>query len=324
MRFRPFGRCDFDVSEIGYGAWGIGGTWWGNTVDNKLSLKSLHRAMDEGVNFIDTALVYGNGLSEQLVGRAIREHGQRIQVASKIPPKNHEWPAGENTPAANAFPKEWIVSCTEKSLVHLRLDTIDVMQFHVWHDRWLDQQDVWLEAVRQLKKQGKIRYWGVSINDHSPETALALVKSGLADSVQVIYNLFDQSPAKELLPLCLETKTAVIVRVPFDEGSLTGTLTPDTVFPEGDFRRDYFSGDRLTEACDRYKKLSPLLKDVANSPARAALKFCLSNPAVCTVIPGMRRPEHVADNVGASDGQPYPPELLQELKSHAWKRNFYD
>nr|HRY30163.1 aldo/keto reductase [Elusimicrobiota bacterium] len=214
MKSRPFGKAGFDVSEIGFGSWGIGGTWWGRSIDDKSSLKALHRALELGITFFDTALVYGKGHSEQLIARAFREKKPtNVYVASKIPPKNNGWPARHDTLARQVFPKDWIVSCLDKTLRNLSLERIDLIQFHVWSDSWM-REDEWWETVESLKKTGKIRLWGVSINDHEPESALELVRSGRADSVQVIYNIFDQSPAEKLFPLCLEKNTAVIVRVP--------------------------------------------------------------------------------------------------------------
>jgi aryl-alcohol dehydrogenase-like predicted oxidoreductase len=246
----------------------------------------------------------------------LRETKASVYIASKIPPKNMRWPAGHNIPARETFPPEWIVSNVEQSLRNLGVERLDLVQFHVWSDTWMKQDD-WWEAVEKLKRQGKIRFWGVSINDHEPDSALELVRSGRADSVQVIFNIFDQSPVRHLFPLCREKSVAVIARVPFDEGSLTGTFTENTVFEEGDWRADYFKG-RLPEIVARVSQIKPLLSDQAPSFAQAALKFCLSFPAVSTVIPGMRKVSNVEQNVLASDGRLLPPDLLERLKPHAF------
>jgi aryl-alcohol dehydrogenase-like predicted oxidoreductase len=323
MKHRVFGRAGAPVSEIGYGGWGIGGSWWGKA-DDAAALAALRRAVELGIDVFDTALVYGWGHGEKLMGRAIREAGRdRIFVASKVPPKDRRWPARNDTPAADAFSGDWIARCAETSLENLGVERLDLLQFHVWSDRWMEETDVWLPAVQGLKAAGKVRFWGVSLNDHEPDNGLKLVASGLADSVQVIYNVFDQAPAARLLPLCREKGVAVIVRCPFDEGSLTGAFTPDTRFDEGDFRRNYFNPARMPEVLSRVEALRPLLAAEGRTMPQGALKFCLSHPAVTTVIPGMRRVSRVEENVRAADGAPLSPALLDELKSHAWARNFY-
>lgn len=322
MRYRRLGRAGFEVSEIGFGAWGIGGKYWGATND-RLSLRALRRAFELGVNFVDTAFAYGDGHSEKLVGQAIREFRGEVRVATKIPPKAGGWPPAPGTPARQAFPTDWIVRVTEQSLKNLRVERLDLQQFHIWRDEWLAETE-WQEAVTKLKEQGKIRAFGVSVIDHRPDTALRAVTSGLIDSVQVIFNIFDQSPRDELFPLCRAHHVGVIARVPFDEGSLTGALRPDTQFPSGDFRGQYFRGDRLRETCQRVERLRFLVRDEIKSLAQAALKFCLSHPEVSTVIPGMRRPEHAEENCAASDGLPLRPDELEELRAHAWPRNFYE
>jgi len=321
MRYRHLGRTGQTVSEIGFGAWGIGKGAWGPT-DDARSIRALCRAFELGVTFVDTALGYGDGHSERLIARSFREYRERCFVATKVPPKAGEWPPRPGTPMRVVFPPEWIVECTERSLRHLEADILDLQQLHIWTDEWLPDQG-WQDAVTRLRDQGKIRLFGVSVIDHRPETALELARSGLADTVQVIYNIFDQSPAAELLPLCQAQGVGVIARVPLDEGSLTGRLIPETVFPPGEFRSQYFRGERLRETCARVEQLRFLIRDEIRSLAQAALKFCLSHPAVSTVIPGMRRPEHVEENCAASDGIPLRPEELEAVRAHAWPRNFY-
>ena len=322
MNYRTFGTTDWNVSEIGYGAWGIGGGMWQGAEDTE-SLRALRRAIDLGLNFIDTALVYGDGHSEQLVGKIVKERSERLIVASKIPPKNHQWPARPGTPLRDAFPRDHIVSSTETSLKNLGLDTIDIHQFHVWDDSWTDQ-DEWKEAVARLKEQGKIRLFGISINDHQPENALKLAATGLVDSVQVIYNIFDQSPERKLFDLCTEKKIGVIVRVPLDEGGLTGKITPETKFPEGDFRNRYFGGDRKKELARRGEPLLRIAARESMPLPELALRFCLHHPAVTTVIPGMRTVANVEANCRVSDGKKLSGKLLEELRAHSWERNFYD
>jgi aryl-alcohol dehydrogenase-like predicted oxidoreductase len=321
MEYRPFGRTGFKVSEIGFGAWGIGGAMWQGSKDQE-SMEALHTAIDLGVNFIDTALVYGDGHSEQLVGRLLKERQEPIRVATKIPPKNGRWPARKGTTIHDTFPYDYIIERTETSLRNLGTDTVDIQQFHVWDDDWTDETE-WSDAISKLKEEGKIRHFGVSINDHQPENALRLAASGKVDSFQVIHNVFDQSPEEKLYPYCLEHKIAIIVRVPFDEGGLTGTITPETTFPPGDFRIRYFRDDRKRQVVERVDAMRKLLGPEASSIAELALRYTLSHEAVSTVIPGMRTVRNVKANCGASDGRRLSGRLMGELKKHRWDRNFY-
>lgn len=321
MNYRMLGRTGLSVSEIGYGAWGIGKSSWVGANDDE-SIRALQRAIELGLNFIDTALGYGNGHSERLVGQAVKSQTQRIYVATKIPPKNLKWPAPSGIPVNDAFPADHVVSCTEQSLRNLGLETIDVQQFHVWSDEWVGQGD-WLEAVQKLKEQGKIRYFGVSINDHQASNAIKLIETGVVDTVQVIYNIFDQSPEDGLLQACRKHNVGVIVRVALDEGGLTGKVTPDTTFDEGDFRNGYFRGDRKREVYDRVQAIAADLGISTDAMAETALRFVLSHPAVSTVIPGMRTIRNVERNMMAGDGRGLPEEQLAKLRSHRWDRNFY-
>lgn len=322
MKYRTLGQTGLRVSEIGFGAWGIGGGMWQGS-DDAESLRALHKAIDLGINFIDTALAYGEGHSERLIGNFLRQRSERIYVATKIPPKNRQWPPRKDSSPQETFPKDYIIECTEESLKNLRVDCLDVQQFHVWVDEWLWKGD-WQEAIQLLKEQGKIRYFGVSINDHAPETALELGRSGLVDAFQVIYNIFDQSPEEKLFPLCLEKNIGVIVRVPFDEGSLTGNITPQTTFPEKDWRNQYFRNDRKNQVWERIQPLRKLFNDEVKSLPELALRFCLSHQAVSTVIPGMRTVPHVEANAAASDGRTLSESLRAELKRHTWQKNFYE
>jgi len=321
MKTRALGRTGLQVSEIGYGAWGIGASQWIGAQDDE-SLRALHRAVDLGVNFIDTALAYGDGHSEKLVGRLVRERPETIYVATKVPPKNAVWPAPHGVRVSENYPAAHIVKSAEHSLRHLDLERIDVLQLHTWLDDYLDQ-DGWQDALLGLKKQGKVRAVGISVNDHDPGSAVRAVASGLFDTVQVIYNIFDQSPEERLLPLCQEHGVGVLARVPFDEGGLTGTITPETTFPDGDWRNLYFEGDRKRQVWERNQALEKRLGDEARTLPELALRFCLGHDAVSTVIPGMRRTSSVEANVGVSDGRRLSPALRQELKRHAWPRNFY-
>jgi aryl-alcohol dehydrogenase-like predicted oxidoreductase len=318
---RRLGRTGFEVSEVGYGAWGIGKTSWIGADDDE-SLRALRRALDLGLNFIDTALAYGDGHSERLVGQAVRDRDDYVFVATKVPPKNGQWPAAAGTPVAEAFPGDHVRACTERSLANLALEVIDVQQLHVWSDEWVGEGD-WLETVQALKDEGKIRAFGVSINDHEPANAVKLIETGVVDTVQVIYNVFDQSPEDELLPACQAHDVGVIVRVPFDEGALTGAVTPASEWDADDFRNEYFRGERKQEVHDRVRAIVSELGVGEDAMAEIALRYVLSHPAVSTVIPGMRSVRNVERNMAAGDGQGLPADQVERLKAHRWVRNFY-
>jgi aryl-alcohol dehydrogenase-like predicted oxidoreductase len=321
MRYRTFGRTGLKVSEIGFGAWGIGASMWIGAED-RASLAALHRAMDLGLNFIDTALAYGDGHSEKLVGEAVRARRERIYVATKVPPKNYLWPARPGIPIEKVFPYDYIIQSTEQSLRNLGLDAIDVQQFHVWSPEWLDSDD-WRRAIERLKKAGKVRFFGISINDYQPDSALDALRTGLIDCVQAIYNIYDPTAADRLFPLCRELNIGVIARVPLDEGGLTGNITPETTFPRGDWRNRYFRGDRKRQVWERAEKLKQDLGHDHGSLAQVALRFCLTHPAVSTVIPGMRSIGNVESSCAVSDLGPLPAAVLEKLTKHTWIRNFY-
>jgi aryl-alcohol dehydrogenase-like predicted oxidoreductase len=286
-------------------------------------LRPLRRSIDLGLNFIDTALGYGEGHSERLVGRLIKERSERIYVATKIPPKNEIWPAQSRVSATETFPAEHVIACTEESLKNLGLEAIDVQQFHVWSDEWVDQGD-WLEAVQKLKEEGKLKYFGVSINDYRPENAIKLIETGVIDTVQVIYNIFEQSPEDRLFPACERHNVGVIVRVALDEGGLTGKITPDTTFEESDFRSNYFRGDRKRQVYERVQKIASDLSISLDQMAETALRYVLSHTAVSTVIPGMRSLRNVERNCRVGDGNGLPGEKIEQLRAHRWVRNFYE
>ena len=322
MKYRKLGRTNFEVSEIGYGAWGIGGTMWVGAAD-KESIRALRRAIGHGVNLIDTALVYGNGHSEELVGRAITEEDKPVYVATKVPPKNKTWPAAPGIAIEEVFPRDYIMQCADDSLRNLRLDRIDLLQLHVWNPDWLGHGEL-ARAFEDLKTQGKVRAVGISINDHQPDTALSIIETGTIDAVQVIYNIFDQTPERKLFPACIKHDIGVLVRVPLDEGALTGRIDETTTFPEGDFRNHYFRGDRKKQVIERVNALvRDLEMDDATDLPTVALRFCLSHPAVSTVIPGMRSVTSVDNNVSVPGLGPLPSGTLEVLRRHAWDRDFY-
>lgn len=321
MRYRKLGRTNLEISEIGYGAWGIGQEQWLGGTDEE-AIVALRRAIELGLNFIDTALAYGDGHSERLVGRIVREAGKTIYVATKVPPKNQLWPAKPGVGIEKVFPYDYVVTSTEHSLRNLGLDVIDLQQLHVWNPEWV-ARDEWRRAFEDLKKSGKVRFVGVSINDHQPDSALELIHTGLIDTVQVIYNVFDQSPEQNLFPLCMEYNIGVIARVPLDEGSLTGTITPETVFRKGEFRDFYFRGNRKAEVVKHVDALKRDLAGVSEPLPEVALQFCLSHPAVSTVIPGMRRVRNVEANCRVSERGPLSESVMEVLRRHAWNKNYY-
>jgi aryl-alcohol dehydrogenase-like predicted oxidoreductase len=316
MRYRKLGRTDFEVSEIGDGLWGKSG--WTGSDDNE-SLSSMQLAVDMGCNFFDTAWAYGEGKSDGLLGEIMqRNRGKRLYAASKIPPANDRWPALPEYKYHDVFSPAHVFKYTDLIRKQLRTDSIDVLQFHVWDDSWTDEPD-FRSTVETLKKDGIIRFFGLSINRWEPENGIKSIRTGLVDVVQVIYNIFDQAPEDELFPLCKEMNVGVIARVPFDEGSLGGKMTLETRFPEGDWRAGYFGAENLPQTIRRVEKLKGILPAGMSLP-EMALRFILSHPVVSTTIPGMRKAEHVRQNIAASDAGPLDKSLLAELKKHRWDR----
>ncbi|MGE0304379.1 MAG: aldo/keto reductase [Acidimicrobiia bacterium] len=319
MQQRTLGRTGLSVSEIGYGAWGIGGSSWIGASEEE-SLAALHTAIDRGVNFIDTARVYGQ--SERIVGEVVREHqGDGVIVATKVPPKVRGFPPPPGTDPMEMFPGEHIRASLDESLRASGLDRFDVLQFHVWDDDWVGRGD-WLETIGDLKQQGKIGFFGVSVNDYQPQNALELVRTDQVDTIQVVYNAFTQAAAEELLPLCAERNVGVIVRVPLDEGGLTGRITASSTFPEGDFRNMYFGGGRAAEVERRATALAADLGVAPTDLPELALRFVLDSPEVSTVIVGMRTRDHVERNTSISDGARLSTAQRDIFKRHRWERNF--
>lgn len=316
MRHRTFGRTGWQVGEVGYGMWGMGG-WSGS--DDAESLASLHRAVDLGCTFFDTAYAYGLGHSEKLLGQLVRAHpGRGLVVATKVPPKNLKWPGRAEDSVADTFPPDHIREYAARSLANLGVERLDLLQLHVWDDTWAGD-DGWKRTAEDLKRAGTIGAFGISVNRWQPGNVLAAIATGLVDSVQVVYNVFDQAPEDRLFPACRAGGVAVIARVPFDEGSLTGALTPETRFPEGDWRGTYFSPENLAATLPRIDRLRALVPDGGTLPD-LALRFILSCPDVATVIPGMRRTRHVEANMAASDRGPLPDALLSSLRAFRWDR----
>lgn len=316
MLYREFPRTGWQVSEVGFGMWGMGA--WTGSNDHE-SLESLQRAVDLGCNFFDTAWAYGAGRSERLLGETVRANpDRRLYTATKVPPKNGQWPSRRGYTLDDCFPPDHIQEYVEKSLANARLESYDLMQLHTWEDDWLDD-DRWFKKLAELKSQGLIHAIGISLNRWEPHNGVRAVRSGLVDAVQVIYNIFDQNPQDELLPACREHRVAVIARVPFDEGTLTGNLTLESKWPRGDWRNTYFVPENLRQSVDRAEALRPLVPPGMTMP-EMALRFILSEPTITTVIPGMRKVRHVESNLAASDAGPLDPALVDQLASHRWDR----
>lgn len=316
MENRTFGRTGWQVGVLGYGMWGMAG-WSGS--DDAESLASLQLAADKGCNFYDTAWGYGEGHSERLLGELVRANpDKKLYTATKIPPKNMIWPSRREFSLDDTFPPDYIEQRVHESLAHAGLDSFDLMQFHVWEDSWTNDGR-WAHKMDDLRRQGLFHAIGISINRWEPENGVRAVRSGLIDAVQVIYNIFDQNPEDELFPACEEMNVAVIARVPFDEGTLSGAVTKDSTWPAGDWRNLYFVPENLNASVERAEALIPLLP-AGMTRAEMALRFILNCPAVSTIIPGMRKLRHVAANFAAVDAGPLPDTLHAELRPHRWVR----
>jgi len=320
MQYRTMGHLGWDVSEVGYGMWGIGGGPGGFTGwDYDIAPRCLDQAVDLGCNFFDTAWAYGRGVSEQMLGALLRRHpSRRLYVATKIPPKNRAWPPGRDDTLDEVFPADHIKEYTHRSLENLGVSRIDLMQLHVWEDRWA-RDGRWQDAIRALRDEGLIEAVGISVNRWEPANCLAALDTGLIDVIQVIYNIFDQAPEDELFDRATRDGVGIIVRVPFDEGSLTGTLTADSTWPEDDWRATYFGPENLGPTVERVDRLTEAVPDGLSLP-ELALRFVLHHPAVSTVIPGMRKPEHVRANLAVSEGRQIDDDLLARLRRHRWDR----
>jgi aryl-alcohol dehydrogenase-like predicted oxidoreductase len=319
MYSRSFGQLGWPVSEVGYGLWGVGG-WTGSNDDE--STRAIERSIELGCTFFDTALAYGDGKSEQILGQVLTRHRDKpLIVATKIPPKNRKWPALPAYRLDEVFPADYVRQTTETSLRNLGVDKLDLQQFHVWTDEWAGDER-WQRTVDDLKREGLIRAFGISINRWEPANVLKALSTKLVDSVQVVYNVFDQDPEDELFPMCRELGVAVIARVPFDEGSLTGTMTRDMTWPAGDWRNLYFPPDKLAAILDRVDALRADVPAGMTLPD-LALRFILANRDVATVIPGMRRVRHVETNLLASDGLALSPTLVDRLRKHRWERTYF-
>ncbi len=322
MRYRSLGRTELSVSEIGFGAWAIGGSWGPQNEDD--SLAALHRALDLGVNFIDTAAGYGEGRSEQLIGRVLKERGDRdgVIVATKTPPAPGPWPPSPYCQVEERYSEKYLRENVEQRLRLLGTDRIDILQLHTWTRAW-NRNLKPLEILRKMQAEGKVRFIGISTPEHDQNALVDLMRNGWLDVVQVIYNIFEQEPAAEFLPVAQENNVGVIARMPFDESALTGKLHAGTRFAEDDFRSNYFRGDRLNWTIARVRKIQEDLEGSGYTLVEAALKFALAHPAVSLTIPGMRNPSQVETNLAVSDMQDMDEELLRLMRDHNWRRAFW-
>jgi aryl-alcohol dehydrogenase-like predicted oxidoreductase len=300
MRYRWLGRTGLKVSEVGFGAWAIGGTWWGPQEDTDSRL-ALHRALDMGVNFIDTAWIYGRGHSERLIGGVLRERGERPVIATKVPPMNLNWDNGSPVPLSDVFTPGWILSKAEESLRNLGVDCLDVLQLHTWNAAWNTQAGEVLDTISRMKRDGKIRAFGISLRDKGPEEANDLIRWRMVDSLQVFFNLLYQDPLWKLFPLAGRYNVGIIARVPLAFGALSGRFTPRTRFVGDDHRAHLYQGEGLAVTLRKVGKLR-FLSSKNMPPAEAALKWTLAYPEVSTSIPGIRNPRQAFLNGSAGDG----------------------
>ncbi|HWA27503.1 MAG TPA: aldo/keto reductase [Lacunisphaera sp.] len=325
MNYRPFGRHGFNSSEIGFGAWAIGGSW-GAQADQD-SLAALHRALDLGCTFIDTAAGYGNGRSERLIAQVLRDRAaagprEPIFVATKTPPAAGDWPPSPYNVAATCYPEAYLRQNVAQRLANLGVGRLDLLQLHTWTRAW-NRNPTPFKILRQIQQEGGIRLIGVSTPEQDQNSVIDLMRGGWVDAVQVIYNLFEQEPAAELLDVARECGVAVIVRVAFDEGALTGKFTADTKFAADDFRAKYFEGDRLARAIAHAGEIKRDLAGTGYTLPQAALKWVLAHPAVSVVIPGIRNLAQAEANCGVSDLPAMPLALVERLRRHNWRRGVW-
>jgi aryl-alcohol dehydrogenase-like predicted oxidoreductase len=332
MKYRILGKTGLKISEVGYGTWQLAddpNAWIG--ADLNESLKSLARFVELGGNFIDTAWIYGyddanpdRHPSEELIGKFLKQSGKRekLVLATKVPPKDMNWPAHIGAPISEVFPNEWLEKCVDDSLRSLGVDSIDLVQFHVWQDQFADE-DGWKETIQKIMKSGKVKNWGISVNDYQPSNCIRALDTGLISTIQFIFNLFHQKPTEKLLPYAKEHNIGLIARVPLDEGGLSGNFTADTIFAEGDFRAKYFTKERLEELVKRTDQLKKLLGKEAETLPELDLRWILSHDEISAAIPGMRKMKNVEANTAVSDGRVLASDLMEELKKHQWERNFY-
>lgn len=320
---RPFGRTGWEISEVSFGAWQLGGQW--GPVDDDQSVRTLLEAYERGVNFVDTAQMYGTGHSEEVVGRSLREwRGERVHVATKVQPPLWPHPSVDDPDIAAAYRPEYLRDQVEQSLRRLGVERIDLYQLHCWMPGGMRDQE-WLHTLRELQSEGKIERIGVSLRDYRADEGVELARSGLVDSIQVIYNIFEQQPDAELFPAALASETAIIARVALDSGSLGGTWTADTYdsWPDGSQLKTMFRGERFAETLERIAAVKEVTASFYDGLDEAAVRFVLDSPAVSTTIVGMTTPTRLTRNLSFGDGAGLAPGLRERLADFGWERNYY-
>lgn len=324
MRYRTFGKTNWQVSEIGFGGWQLGGTW--GDVDDKESIETLLYAFEQGINFVDTAALYGAGRSELVIGKALKQWNDgRIYVATKMPPTVWNQQMDLDAPMRGRYPMVHAREQVEASLRRLDVECLDLLQLHGWYHQGCYELD-WLEALHTLKAEGKIAHIGVSLHDARPDQGIELAKLGLVDSIQVLFNMFEQEPMENLFPEAQKTNTAIIARVPLDSGSLTGTWTEKTLkeWDADDKRHQMYGKDgNFSATLERIEKVQETCAPYYENMAEAALRFALHPDAVSISIPGMRNKHEVDLNTVHCDGKTFAEDLVQDLSQHAWKHSFY-
>lgn len=320
MKYRLLGRTGINVSEIGFGAWAIGSHWGAQNISD--SVEALHKSIDLGLNFIDTALGYGNGKSEQIISEVLKERKEEVIVATKIPPSDGPWPPSPYCKMEDRYSEEYIRTTVDTCRKNLDTDCIDILQLHTWTRAWNSNPKP-LEILQKLKAEGIIKNIGISTPEQDQNSLIQLMKDGYLDTVQVIYNIFEQEPAAEFLPVALKNNVGVIVRVAYDEGILTGKYKADDLFPKDDFRSKYFEGDRMYRAVKRVDKIKSELEGVGYNMPQAALKFVLAHPAVSTIITGIRNENQAMLNIATSDLSDMQDDLVIKLQKHNWLRSFW-
>jgi aryl-alcohol dehydrogenase-like predicted oxidoreductase len=320
MKYRKFGKNGPEVSEIGFGAWAIGGSW-GEQSDRD-SLEALDTALDQGVNFIDTAAGYGDGKSERIIGGFLKQRSERVYVCTKTPPVAGKWPPSPYCRIEERYPESYLRRNVEQRMKNLQVEYLDVLLLHTWTRAWNDRP-VALEILHKMKSEGLIGQVGISTPEHDQNCVIQLMRDGMVDVLQVIYNIFEQEPAAQLLPVALETGTGIIIRVAFDEGVLTGKYKGNETFGPDDFRSNYFAGDRLERGVRRTEKIKEEFKGSGYSMPELALKFALTHEAVSTVIPGIRNRSQALMNIAVSELPELSEEQLLRLREHSWNRGFW-
>ena len=320
MKYRILGRTGIKVSEIGFGAWAIGSHWGTQHLTD--SVEAIEKSIELGVNFIDTAQGYGNGKSEQIIAEVLKEHSEEVIVATKIPPADGPWPPSPYCDVEERYSEKYIRDSVDTCRKNLDTDCIDILQLHTWTRAW-NRNPKPLDILHQMKSEGIIKHVGISTPEHDQNSLIYLMQQGYLDTIQLIFNIFEQEPAAELLPVALDCNVGVIVRVAFDEGILTGKYEREHLFPKDDFRSKYFEGDRLPRAASRVDSIKKDIEGSGFTMPQAALKFVLSHPAVSTIITGIRNEDQASMNIEVSEMADMSEELLEKLRKHTWLRGFW-